>query len=239
MTPRQQKLLKAITDEFIETAQAVGSVNLANKYRLGISPATIRNEMADLVDQGYLMKAHTSSGRIPTNLGFKFFINSLLEQLDEIFEEDQQLYEEFFQIRFDKDQLLRKAVELLSEISGNTSLILLNNKLYFSGLANLTRQPEFQSMKYMAKILNLLEDKRMLSKVFETDRNKSEVMIIVGADSGWAFLERAAVIFGLLKMYGNEKGYIAIIGPNRMNYQKILPVFNYVTKSLNKVVNGW
>ena len=77
MTDRQFKLLQAIIREFIESAEAVGSVNLVRKYRLNVSSATIRNEMAELMKQGYIEKPHTSAGRVPTTRGYKLFVDSV------------------------------------------------------------------------------------------------------------------------------------------------------------------
>jgi len=84
MTPRQVKLLHAIIDDFINNATAVGSLSLTHRYNLGVSPATIRNEMSDLVEQGYLEKPHSSSGRIPTNMAYRYFIREILRELDDL-----------------------------------------------------------------------------------------------------------------------------------------------------------
>ena len=78
MEDRQKKILNAIIEQHLMSAEPIGSKTLLVSYDLGISPATIRNEMAQLEKAGYLMQPHTSSGRIPTDSGYRFFINILL-----------------------------------------------------------------------------------------------------------------------------------------------------------------
>src|SRR3972149_7736971 len=80
LTSRQTQILKTIIDEYIETALPVGSENLDKKYNLGVSPATIRNEMSSLTKAGYLKQPHTSAGRIPTPTAMKFYIDQLMEE---------------------------------------------------------------------------------------------------------------------------------------------------------------
>ena len=82
---RKQRILRAIVDDYISTAEPIGSRTIAKKYSLGISPATIRNEMADLETLGYIKHLHTSSGRIPSSKGYRFYVDDLLtlEQMSE------------------------------------------------------------------------------------------------------------------------------------------------------------
>ena len=75
---RKQRVLKAVIDDYIESAEPVGSRTLARKYNLGVSPATIRNEMADLEMLGYLEHLHTSSGRVPSSKGYRFYVDGLI-----------------------------------------------------------------------------------------------------------------------------------------------------------------
>ena len=78
MDQRKRNVLQAVTDDYIATAEPVGSRTIARKYNLGVSPATIRNEMADLEEAGYLKQPHTSAGRIPPDLGYRYYVDSLM-----------------------------------------------------------------------------------------------------------------------------------------------------------------
>lgn len=240
MTERQKKLLAIIIDEFIDSAEAVGSMTITNKYRLGISSATIRNEMADLVDQGYLEKPHSSSGRIPTNMGFKLFLNDLLSDLEELeTQTSTNIYEDLFQTRFDNDELIYRAVRTLADRTHNLALVVLGKRVYYAGIHNLILQPEFEDRKILEKIMTTIEDSENLIKMFANYQGASDIKVIFGEDSGLNFMKKTVVIFSDIKLYGEKQGYVAMIGPNRMDYHAVLPLFDFIVKSLSKVVRGW
>jgi len=240
MTPRQQKLLRVVIDEFIETADAVGSVSLAQKYKLGVSPATIRNEMAALVDQGFLEKPHTSSGRVPTNMGFKRLINKLIDDLQELDTSiSTEIYEDLFQNRFDHDELIYNAVKVLAEKSDNLAVVALGHRVYYAGLSNLIAQPEFRDVETLESIMSTIESRKELQSLFARYKGNKDIKILLGDDCQLPFMDHTALIFSDFKLHGDKLGYISIIGPNRMNYYDILPMFDFIVKSLNKVILGW
>lgn len=240
MTTRQSRLLKAIIDEFIDSAEAVGSVNLSNKYKLGVSPATIRNEMAELVKQGYLAKPHSSSGRIPTNLGFKFFIERLLSELDEIdVEVSSRIREDLFRTRFDTDKLLYEAVNILSREANNLALALFENRIYYAGLYRLVDKPDFEGVSDIKEIMKILEDYRLLLNIFNKYRGQKSIRVLIGEDTGYGSFTKMAVIFSPIRLHGNAQGFLALVGPNRMNYSHNIPLLEYLALNINDVISGW
>lgn len=240
MTPRQVKLLHAIIDDFINNATAVGSLSLTHRYNLGVSPATIRNEMADLMEQGYLEKPHSSSGRIPTNMAYRFFISEILGELDDIEQSlTANIYEELFQHRFDFDDLVYQALNHLSNQTKNTSLVLLNNRIYYSGLSYLVHNPEFAKEESMELLLNILENKSLLKTIFSKAKSRNSVKIMIGEDSGIDGLESIAFVFSNIHLHGGKDGYLALCGPTRLNYPKVIPLVNFFAHSLNQVISGW
>lgn len=122
LTERQELVLKLIIDEYIKTAEPVGSRSLS-KF-MEVSPATIRNEMSDLEELGFLEKTHTSSGRIPSEQGYRYYINSILKNLDE----ETDGYFEFEQIfenkEFERDEIIKEAINLLSQATNCTAISL-------------------------------------------------------------------------------------------------------------------
>ena len=157
MTDRQFKLLQAIIREFIESAEAVGSLNLVNKYKLNVSPATIRNEMAELMKQGYIEKPHTSAGRVPTTRGYKLFVESIMDELEELDVADAAVIrEKLFASRFDQDEVLYNALNTLYEFTGNVSMALIDNKIYHAGLARIPTLPEFKQVQELCNLIQVL-----------------------------------------------------------------------------------
>ncbi|WP_227767542.1 heat-inducible transcriptional repressor HrcA [Zhaonella formicivorans] len=124
MDERKKKVLQAIIQDYIATAEPVGSRTIARKYDLGVSPATIRNEMADLEELGYIEQPHTSAGRIPSDLGYRYYVDCLMEK-----ENLNQAEEEYIRYRFSQkmeeiEAVIRQASEVLSEMTNYTALIL-------------------------------------------------------------------------------------------------------------------
>ena len=121
---RKRNLLKAIIDDYIDTAEPVGSKALVSKFHFNFSPATVRNEMAELEELGFLEQPHTSAGRIPSDKGYRAYVDSLL-QIEEISAEEAGKIRRYMQDSLDElTGLIRKAANVLSDKTGYTSLAL-------------------------------------------------------------------------------------------------------------------
>jgi heat-inducible transcriptional repressor len=123
LTERQQNILRLIVQEYIKTAAPVGSKTIATEYNLGVSAATVRNEMAQLEELGYLSHPHTSAGRVPTELGYRYFVEKLMEQTELPFEEQRMISHQFHQARLELDQWLRLSAAVLAHTSHNAALV--------------------------------------------------------------------------------------------------------------------
>ena len=171
ITPRQTQILVAIIEQYAEVASPVGSVTLAKLF--GVSSATIRSEMAKLEDLGLITQPHTSAGRIPTDKGYRFYVNRLTEQNEN---ENEQLLlnsnnsKDNFSRGFraissrvvaqnDRaDQAIRSAVDSLVELTGNLGLATIGDQLYINGIYNLFSQPEFESGEAVQSVAQLLDN---------------------------------------------------------------------------------
>jgi len=121
---RKQKILSAIVEDYIATAEPIGSRTIARKYNIGISSATIRNEMADLEEMGYLSQPHTSAGRIPSNKGYRFYVDYLLPE-QKLNHYEQILIQQAFKKRvLELEDLIQEAGKVISELTSYTSIIL-------------------------------------------------------------------------------------------------------------------
>lgn len=240
LSERQAQLLFHIINEFIETAEAVGSLSLQNKYNFDISPATIRNEMAQLAMLGYLFQKHNSGGRIPTNKGFRFFIDTIEdEKLDQIdFKTMDLIQKELTQIKIVEDQtLIRQAVSSLAKLTGNIAVSIVDGNFYHYGLSSLINIPEFQEKDNLKNILKLLEDYYELSKILNEGNHGEDINVIIGDESDNPMFENYAVVFSEIRLKEGKKGYIAVLGPNRMNYPQIIPIIKHVTKTIKSIQN--
>lgn len=121
---RKQRILQAVINDYISSAEPVGSRTLARKYNLGVSPATIRNEMADLEMLGYLEHLHTSSGRVPSSKGYRLYVDSLMP-IQVVSEEEKALINKWYKSRVHRlDQVFQETARLISKMTKNVSLVL-------------------------------------------------------------------------------------------------------------------
>lgn len=123
MDDRKNRVLQAIINDYIATAEPVGSRTIARKYRLGVSPATIRNEMSDLEELGYLEQPHTSAGRIPSDRGYRYYVDSLMEVREVNPTEEEQIRATFRRKMSEIDTLIRETARILSETTHLTSVV--------------------------------------------------------------------------------------------------------------------
>ena len=149
LTSRQTQVLKTIIDEYIATADPVGSEAMDKKYNLGVSPATIRNEMVALTKAGYLKQPHASAGRIPTPLAMKFYINQLMEEKQMSLVDEVKAKEEVWDSRDDIDELMDEATHALASRTKSLSVAALKdkkNRFWQAGQSYFFNNPEFAEM---------------------------------------------------------------------------------------------
>lgn len=120
---RKRRVLQALTDDYIETAEPVGSRNLARKHQLGVSPATVRNEMADLEEAGYLHQPHTSAGRIPSDKGYRYYVDELMTRWSPGPDEHAALYRRARAVRVIIEEVIHEAARLLAQATNYASLV--------------------------------------------------------------------------------------------------------------------
>lgn len=240
MTPRQEKILELVILEFMKTAHAVGSISITDKYELDVSPATVRNEMADLLKQGFLKKEHFSSGRVPTTVGVRYYIDNLLVEEDFSYKDEMVVKENLYSHRFNRDRLLKKAVEVLSQSLNYTAIAISGDTIFYSGISDLLDYPEFEDLSSLKNIISVIEDYSLLESIFSRGVNfEGDIKILIGEESGFNSFEKGALIFTGFRLHKGDQGYIGVFGPVRMEYKKAIPTLKYVSSILNEVISGW
>ena len=132
---RQAKILAAIVKENCESGQPVASRDLVEKYNFEVSPATIRSEMAVLEDQGFITQPHTSSGRVPTDVGFRYFVNELMDRVKLSIKERDRLREEVVKLHMANAEIGRRLAKLLTDHSDQASFALFPEEISTMGLS--------------------------------------------------------------------------------------------------------
>lgn len=240
LTERQKQLLKAIVEEYIATAEPVGSEAIVEKYSLGVSPATVRNEMVTLTRDGFLKQPHTSSGRSPTPTGFKIYIKELMKEQDVTVKDEVEIKEHLWDHRFHLHRLLRQATRELAEKSGSLAIAMTEEgDLYQSGAHSILDMPEFYDIDLTKTILMMADRTEMLNQVLDRAVINEPVTVLLGDDLGNEYLEYCGFVFAPFGSGKKNAGVIGILGPNRMSYPRVVPTVRYFGDLLTELVNNW
>jgi heat-inducible transcriptional repressor len=334
LTERQEKVLKLIIEEYIKTAEPVGSRTLSKI--LEFSPATIRNEMADLEDLGYIEKTHTSSGRVPSDKGYHYYIEQIL--VDESnYDNSFNIIDELFDnVEVKKEEAIKQALNLLSQLTNYTTMALgpsaygskikkieliplqestcillivtnlghveskqislpeetsledmkrvieimndilydcpisqaseklhyeinterikeimiynqtiidtfleaftkfTQSKYYLSGKNKMLYQPEFSDVQKVRELLSFFEQNDVFKLVEDTNQTQG-ITVRIGRENQVNAMRDCTVISVPYQMNAKDTGTIAIVGPTRMEYQKVIPLVKYLARHMSKL----
>ena len=238
LTQRQIKILKCITEEFIETATAVGSETLEKKFSLGISSATIRNEMATLTQIGFLKKCHLSAGRTPTSMGLKYYVRNLMTPKALSASEEVGVKEKVWDYRNEFEPLLR---EITKELAGKTRSMAIATTDYGTvcsyGASNLLEEPEFYNIDVTKTVLSLIDNYAFWFDIINKASSLNDekiVHLLIGEDLGIEHLEPCGFVYQNYEA-GPHRGIVGVIGPARFHYPHIVPVVDYFAQLLSKI----
>ncbi len=229
LNQRQQNLLHKIIDEHIKTAEPVGSALLADKYFDELSPATLRNEMMDLEKEGYLQQPHTSAGRLPTEEGYRYYLDNFLKE-KELTVRQKEFLNKVKKVTNEPERLVKEFAKAVAGLSGNTVFVgFAPNNVYYTGLTNLFSQPEFQDIdlvRNMSRIIDHLDE--VMKDLFNKTKDKTEVLI--GSKNPFA-KECASITTNYQN--GRQKGIFGLLGPIRMDYEQNIALINYIKELIN------
>jgi len=235
ISERQREILKGIIEEYIDTAQPIGSVELVKKKQLNVSGATVRNIMSDLVRKGYLKMEHVSSGRRPTELAYRLYISELMPPVEVSVLDEVSIKQRVWEDRYEIERLLRTLTCALSE-STNCMSIAITDDGYLSsaGGSLILEEQEFLEIDIAKSLFKLADDYELAKSLFEKYPVGEGVTVLIGRELGLAHLEPVSIIFTKSKL-GNKICYVSIIGPDRINYQKIIPIMKYTSSLLEDI----
>lgn len=217
LTDRQSQILNVIVEEYIHTATAVSSATVFDKGILDVSCPTIRNEMAALTDMGLLVQPHTSAGRVPTEKGYRFFVDVLIAS-----HEPAQLAAETTRKLPVPTRQMKDRAQRISSYT-NDLVVFIDNEdgeVKYVGLKKVLRNPEFSTHASVISILEELE--RFENYIGEIEKCLSERLeIFIGSEN--PFLENPGYSMISSRM---QDSFIALLGPMRMNYRSNLMLFD-------------
>jgi heat-inducible transcriptional repressor len=338
LTERKRLILQAVIDDYVKSAEPVGSRTISKRADVSFSPATIRNEMADLEELGYLAQPHTSAGRIPSNKGYRFYVDHLMK-LERLAMGDVGKIKMMFAEQFvEFEQVIQQTASVLSELTNYTSIVLgpevfdttlkhiqlvpisqdaavaiivtntgyvenkkiaippgisisemeklvnlLNHKLsgvplfqlksrlyseiafelkkhferyqemvkileqtlvtekeeriFLGGTTNIFAQPEFRDVDKVRALFELLERNDRIQGILSTNQDQAGVQVKIGQENLDEAVAHCSIITASYSISGRPVGKLSILGPTRMEYQKVISILNYLTHDLSYILN--
>lgn len=239
LTDRQTKILKAIIEEYMKTAEPVGSEALEKKHELGVSPATIRNEMTALTKEGYLKQPHTSAGRTPTPAAFKFYVSTLMKEEKLSVAEEVAAKEKVWDARHDFGKLMQGVTRALAERTRALAVAATKEgDVYHAGYANILEAPEFYDIDVTRTVLSMLEEVQSLLDLFEKSFGEEPTHLLLGEELGYEFLEPCGMVFTHFQAGPERSGSLGVIGPSRLYYPRIIPTVRYFGDLIEELAKG-
>jgi len=233
MTERQQKLLSAIVEQYAEVASPVGSSLLAKVF--GVSSATIRAEMAELEHLGYISQPHTSAGRVPTDKGYRLYVNQLIDSGNQQLPERRT--ERALATRVQKggvpERTIRSAVDTLVELTHNLAVATIGNQLYMSGLSNLFGQPEFINGLQVQQVASLLDN---LEPWLREAAPNEPLSVYIGAENPIGRAAGCSLIISRFRSPFSDNSYIGTLGPTRQSYREVMLLVRRAGQELEEVL---
>ena len=234
LTPRQEKILAAIIEQYAEVASPVGSSLLAKAF--GVSSATIRAEMAELEKRKLITQPHTSAGRIPTDSGYRYYVNKVQQA-----SEDQPVSraERALTARVNQaglpEQTIKNAVDTLVELTHNLGMATIGNQLYMSGLSNLFNQPEFVSVARVQEVARLLDN---LQPWLREAAPNETVSVYIGHENPIGRGADCSLIISKFRSPYSDHSYIGVLGPTRQSYRGVINLVERAGLALEEVLYG-
>jgi len=237
LTPRQVEILKAIIEEYITTAEAVGSETLDKKYNLGVSPATIRNEMVRLTDMKLLKQPHTSSGRAPTPDALRFYVDVLMKPKHLSVTEEMSVKEKVWDVRQEVDKVLREATKAVAFKTKALAITTTDEgDIYYAGVGNILDMPEFYDYELTHSLFDTMEQFDFWWKLSEG--HSDPLVILLGSELGLKGLSQCGYIYHTFET-PHVKGSIGVVGPFRLDYPAIVPVVRYMGNLITELGTNW
>lgn len=236
--PRRRAILAATINRYIQDAAPVASESIAQEFDL--SPATIRNIFADLEQDNYLTHPYTSGGRIPTNKGYRYYVDFLLSQSELLDEEKTQISMEYKRRIGRIEELLDKTTEIISAIThyaGITSFPDWHDRFFYRGISLILNQPEFQDYHKIRLLIKVIEDKQYLLNIINRDFSDN-VKVYIGDELGCSEMEGCSLVVSTYRLKDKPLGRIAVLGPMRMEYRHTILAIEYISCALTEVMNS-
>ncbi len=234
---RKDRILGMAVNEYIKTVSPVSSRGIASSYRLELSSATIRNILAELEADGYLTHPHTSAGRIPTQLGYRYYVDHLMKEIQLLEEEERSIRAAYKADMRELETLLDKTSEVVSDLTHYTSIISVDGwgkKVFCRGTSFVVGYPDEQDIEKMQNILAAIDEKERILNIINRNLN-NKIDIYIGHEMACSQINSCSLVVSKYQLKNGLSGRMAVLGPTRMNYSRVVSALEYLSSFMEEV----
>ena len=261
ISDRRDKIFDIIVRSYVETAEPVGSRTISKRSDVDLSPASIRNVMADLEEQGLIAQPHTSAGRVPTDKGYRYYVDRLMAPEKITGKEKDWIHHELSKART-IEGLAERVSKVISELTQTAALLYIkslkrvsfmtylleelvaserlvdfleeDSELYVEGAFRIFEQPEFQDMRKMRLLLQAFDEKYDFLQIFIKDLEVQGVHIHIGSENALGQFNNISLVVKDCYLGETPIGGVAALGPTRMHYSRVVSIVEYVADSITE-----
>ena len=253
LSERKEDILIVVIQSYLATGMPVGSRAVSDNHKLGLSPATIRNEMAELEEIGYLNQPYTSAGRIPTDKGYRYYVDCLMRIKRITKKEIERIEREYIAERkklesaVTLEEIMGRVSQALSNLTNYTGLALFpeirndkcnrKKRLCLEGIWHILNYPEFHDIDSIKKMFEAFEKEYQIREILNEDIEQEGIHIRIGSENKYCELHNCSLV---TSRYGDEdevKGSLGIIGPVRMDYKRVVPIVSFLAETITRILS--
>ncbi len=239
MTSRQEEILNILIKEYVKRAEPISSSLLVEKCGFDCSPATLRAEMLALEKEGYLQQPHTSAGRVPTDKAYRFFVDKLLQEKENVLpEKDRRLVDRTIEESPRQPHALSSGLaRTISNLTDDFAIsgIADTNEFYRMGFANILESPEFEEEEDLLGFGSIFDEFENYFERFFRQAGSEQLVVYIGRENPDRHARKETVIVARYPLPEGYEGISAVIGPMRMAYDRNLALLKYITKKMNEL----
>lgn len=236
---RKRAVLSTTINRYILEATPIASEELAEHFEL--SSATIRNIFGELEDEGYLTHLYTSGGRIPTEKGYRYYVDSLLLQMQLMDGDKKKIIREYEKELKRMEDVLEETSRLIEETThytGIVSFLQWQDRMFYKGLSRILEQPEFKDFEKMRLLVKIIEDKQQLLRLINRDFS-DKVKVYIGGELENPDMQGCSLVVSDYRRKNKKQGKLAVLGPLRMEYSRIIPTLEYISDVLSEALEDF
>jgi transcriptional regulator of heat shock response len=238
---RRREVLEAVIDAYVKNASPVSSEMLVRDFNMDLSPATVRNCLAELEEMGYLTHPHTSAGRMPTQAGYRYYVDNLMKEIKLLEKEKTRIETDYRRHIGELEAILDETSRIISEVTHYAGIVSFSDwrsRIFYKGTGFMLEQPEFKDLAKIRHLLKVLEEKERLLEILNCDL-KEKIAIYIGSEIACSDMDGCSLIISSYKMKDRPSGRLAVLGPTRMQYGKVVSTLEYLSEQLSKILKDW